>query len=142
MLADTLLQLPSMDPTELLSLALPRLADAVGDLLREGRDPTAYVLTVTAADGPVGELLLEGEAARAEDAVCVMLPVETLGCILEGQAWGEAAAGRIARWLEVEPGPDRYRVVAIGRDAVAAITVETATEADDAEDAPLSMLLH
>jgi hypothetical protein len=133
-----------MDPTELLALALARLADAVGDLLRDGRDPSTYVLTAAPTDSPIGEVLLEGEGARTEDAVCIMLPVDTLARILEAHAFDEAAERRMADWLAIVPGKGRYRVVAIGRAGIAAITVETDDEGSDEEDgdAPASLLLH
>lgn len=132
-----------MESTELLSLALTRLADAVGDLLREGADPAAHALVVTDADSPIGEVLLGDDADALHDAACIMLPVDTLARILEAHAFDAAASERIAAWLEEEPAPDCYRVVAIGRASVAAITVDTAEESpDDLEEAPVSLLLH
>ena len=67
-----------MNRHELVSLAYEMLPEAVGDLLREDEDPRFYVFTAAHADSPLGELLLHRHATAGEDAVCVMLPIDTL----------------------------------------------------------------
>lgn len=129
-----------MDPTELLSVALARLADAVGDLLRHGADPRAYVLTAADPDTPLGELLRREDGGTA-DAACIMLPVDTLARLLEGRAFDGATAERIATWLAMDPGPERYRMFAIARAGMAALTLDTTGEGDDADDDRVAHLL-
>lgn len=139
-----------MDRTELLSLAFEMLPDAVGDLLRESADPADYVLTAAEADSPLGELLLRRDAAPSEDAVCLMLPIETLARVLEAYPFDAATGERLSRWLAGQVGPERYRVVAIGRGGIAAVTIDTTGEpdtddsddSDDSDEAPLSLLPH
>ena len=129
-----------MDRQELLSLAFEMLADAVGDLLREEEDPRDYVFTAAHADSPLGELLLHRHATAGEDAVCVMLPIETLSRILESYSFDAATGARLAAWLASAPPSEQYRVVAIGSDGLAAITVDTSDEQEEA--APVSLVRH
>lgn len=127
-----------MDRSELLSLAFERLADSVGELLREGADPARYVLTAAHADSPLGEMLRRRAVASGEEAVCVMLPVETISRILEAYEIASPTARRLASWLADPLAPGRYRVVAIGRAGLAAVTIDTTGE--DADDSPISLL--
>ena len=129
-----------MDRHTLLSLAFEMLPDAVADLLREDKDPGEWVFTAAHADSPVGELLLQRHAAADEDAVCVMLPVDTLSRILEAYTFEPEVASRLASWLASTPAPLLYRVVAIGRDGLAGVTVDTSTEPE--EEAPASLVFH
>lgn len=129
-----------MDRYELLSLAMEMLAEAVGDLLREEEDPRAWIFTAAHADSPVGELLLHRHATAGEDAVCVMLPVDVLSRILEAHAFDAATGARLAAWLADPPASEQYRVVAIGRDGIAAVTLDTTAEIE--EEAPISLVRH
>lgn len=129
-----------MDRHELLSLAMEMLPDAVGDLLREHEDPRAWTFTAAHADSPLGELLLHRHATAGEDAVCVMLPIDALSRILEAHAFDAATGERLAAWLADPPASEHYRVVAIGRDGVAAVTLDTLDEAE--EEAPASLVRH
>jgi hypothetical protein len=132
-----------MDRHELLSLAYEMLAEAVGDLLREDEDPRGWVFTATHADSPLGELLLHRQATEGEDAVCVMLPIDALSRLLEGYAFAPATAERLAGWLANPPASQHYRVVAIGRDGIAAVTLDAADDNDESEEeAPVSLLRH
>jgi hypothetical protein len=135
---NTIASLSLMDRSELLSLAFEVLADAVGDLLREGCDPAGYVLTAAEASSPLGEVLQHHPLRRVPGAVCVMLPVESVSRILEAYAFEVSSARRLASWLADAPAPGRYRVVAIGRAGLAAVTVDTT--GDDTDDAPISIL--
>lgn len=129
-----------MDRHELLSLAYEMLPDAVGDLLREHHDPRSYVFTAAHADSPLGEMLLHRHASAGEDAVCVMLPVEALSRILEEYTFDAATGSRLSTWLASAPAHSLYRVVAIGRDGIAAVTVDTTEECE--EEAPASLIRH
>lgn len=129
-----------MDRHELLSLAFEMLPDAVGDLLRGEEDPRAWVFTAAHADSPLGEMLLQRHATGGEDAVCVMLPVDVLSRILEAYSFDAATGARLAAWLANASAPEHYRVVAIGRDGLAAVTVDTLEESE--EEAPASLVRH
>ena len=136
-----------MDRYELLSLAYDMLADAVGDLLREEEDPRAWVFTAAHADSPLGEMLLQRHATNGEDAVCVMLPIDVLSRLLEVHAFDAPTAERLAEWLSNLPAPEHYRVVAIGRDGIAAVTVDVTAESEEVseereEEAPISLVRH
>lgn len=132
-----------MNRYELVSLAFDMLADAVGDLIREHEDPRAWVFTAAHADSPLGEMLLRREATGGEDAVCVMLPIDVLSRLLESYTFDAATAERLAEWLGNLPAPEHYRVVAIGRDGVAAVSVDTTTECEEhEEEAPISLVRH
>jgi hypothetical protein len=129
-----------MNRYELLSLAYEMLPDAVGDLLREDEDPRAWVFTAAHADSPLGEMLLQRHATEGEDAVCVMLPIDVLSRLLEVHSFDAPTAERLAQWLADLPAPEHYRVVAIGRDGIAAVTIDTNEEAE--EEAPVSLVRH
>lgn len=129
-----------MDRHELLALAMDTLPDAVGDLLREGEDPRAWIFTAAHADSPLGEMLLHRHATAGEDAVCVMLPIDVLSRILETHTFDAEADARLAAWLADAPAPEHYRVVAIGRDGIAAVTLDTLDEVE--EEAPISLVRH
>ena len=129
-----------MDRHELLALAMDTLADAVADLLREGEDPRAWIFTAAQADSPLGEMLLHRHATAGEDAVCVMLPVDVLSRILETHTFDAATGARLAAWLADSPASEHYRVVAIGRDGIGAVTLDTTDEIE--EEAPISLVRH
>lgn len=129
-----------MDRYELLSLAYEMLADAVGDLLREDEDPRGWVFTAVHADSPLGEMLLQRHATDGEDAVCVMMPVDAISRVLEAHALDTATHESLAAWLADLPAPEHYRVVAIGRDGIAAVTLDTLEECE--EEAPASLVRH
>ena len=133
-----------MDRYELLSLAYEMLAEAVGDLLREKEDPRGYVFTAAHADSPLGEMLLHRHATAGEDAVCVMLPIDTLSRILEAYAFDAATGARLASWLASPPASEHYRIVAIGRDGIAAVTIDGSEESLEEldEEAPVSLVRH
>lgn len=129
-----------MDRHELLALAMDTLADAVGDLLREGEDPRTWIFTAAHADSPLGEMLLHRHATAGEDAVCVMLPIDVLSRILETHTFDASTDTRLAAWLADAPASEHYRVVAIGRDGIAAVTLDTTDEVE--EEAPISLVRH
>ena len=132
-----------MDRYELLSLAYEMLAEAVGDLLREGEDARTWVFTAAHADSPLGEMLLQRHATKGEDAVCVMLPIDVLSRLLEVHAFDAPTAERLAEWLSNLPAPEHFRVVAIGRDGIAAVTLDASTEGEEhEEEAPASLVRH
>lgn len=132
-----------MNRHELLSLAYEMLADAVGDLLREGEDPRTWVFTAAHADSPLGEMLLERHATDGEDAVCVMLPIDVVSRVLESHSLDTATHERLAEYLAILPAPEHYRVVAIGRDGIAAVTLDITADAEEhEEEAPLSLVRH
>lgn len=132
-----------MDRQELLSLAFDMLPDAVGDLLREGEDPRAWVFTAAHADSPLGEMLLQRHATGGEDAVCVMLPIDVLSRLLEAHSFDADTAERLASWLSDLPASEHYRVVAIGRDGIGAVTLDTTTDGEEhEEEAPISLVRH
>lgn len=128
---------------ELLSLAYEMLADAVGDLLREGEDPSTWVFTAAHADSPLGEMMLQRHATDGEDAVCVMLPVDVVSRVLESHSLDTATHEQLAKYLANLPAPEHYRVVAIGRDGIAAVTLDISAEAvEHEEEAPVSLVRH
>jgi hypothetical protein len=128
---------------ELLSLAYEMLADAVCDLLREHEDPRTWVFTAAHADSPLGEMLLQRHATDGEDAVCVMLPIDVVSRVLEAHSFDTATHERLATWLADLPAPEHYRVVAIGRDGIAAVTLDITEEVEEhEEEAPVSLLRH
>jgi hypothetical protein len=128
---------------ELLSLAYEMLADAVGDLLRDGEDPRTWVFTAAHADSPLGEMLLQRQATNGEDAVCVMLPVDSVSRVLEAHSLDAATHEQLAQYLALLPAPEHYRVVAIGRDGIAAVTLDITAEAGEhEEEAPISLVRH
>lgn len=132
-----------MNRYELLTLAFEMLPDAVGDLLREGEDPRTWVFTAAHADSPLGEMMLQRHATEGEDAVCVMLPIDVVSRILEAHSLDTSTHERLAEWLGNLPAPEHYRVVAIGRDGIGAVILDTSAEAEDYEDeAPISLVRH
>lgn len=145
-----------MQADELFDHALTSLPEAVGDLMRDGRD--ARELVFTSFDGAsalgmalialdlAGDLGVEGEVARSEVerlireanrkgeelVVSLMVTREVLARILTASNIDAATRVSVALWLETPLTVGHYRVVAIAGDQVRAATVDTVSDTDDA----------
>jgi hypothetical protein len=152
-----------MEADELFNHALTSLPEAVGDLLREGRDTRSFIFAsfdgasalgmALIASDLAGDLGLEGDAAKAEVAqmirsanhrgeelvVSLMVTKEVLTRILTASNVDAATRIGVALWLEREVTVGHFRVVAISGDQVRAATVDGVSDLDD--DSPVSSSL-
>ncbi len=148
-----------MKVDELFDHALTSLPEAVGDLMRDGRN--ARELIFASFDGAselgialiasdlVGERGVEGAAARAEVermivaanqkgeelVVSLMVTKEVLTRILSAANVAAHTRIALAMWLEGPVALGHFRVVAIAGDRVRAATVDGVSEL---EEAPVS----
>ena len=145
-----------MEADELFNHALTSLPEAVGDLLREGRDTRDFIfasfdgaselgMAIMASD-LAGDLGIESEAARTEVAqmihaanhrgeelvVSMMVTKDILTRVLRASNVDAQTRVAVALWLERQVTVGHFRVVAISGDQVRAATVDGVSELDDA----------
>ena len=145
-----------MEADELFNHALTSLPEAVGDLLREGRDTRDFIFAsfdgaselgmALIASDLAGDLGIEGEAAKSEVAqmiraanhrgeelvVSLMMTKDVLTRVLTASNVDAATRIGVALWLEREVTVGHFRVVAISGDQVRAATVDGVSDLDDA----------
>lgn len=145
-----------MDADELFEHALTSLPEAVGDLMRDGRDGRELIFAsfdgaselgiALIASDLVGERGVESRAARAEVqrmivaasrkgeelVVSLMVTKQVLARILTVANVDTHARLAVAMWLETPVGAGHFRVVAIAGDCVRAAMVDGVTDLDDA----------
>jgi 2-phosphoglycerate kinase len=152
-----------MEADELFNHALTSLPEAVGDLLRAGRDTRSFIFAsfdgaselgmALIASDLAGDLGIEGDAAKSEVAemiraanrrgeelvVSLMVTKDVLTRVLTASNVDAATRIGVALWLEREVTVGHFRVVAIAGDQVRAATVDGVSDLDD--DAPVSSSL-
>ena len=145
-----------MEADELFNHALTSLPEAVGDMMREGRDTRDFIFAsfdgaselgmALIASDLAGDLGIEGEAAKYEVAqmiraanhrgeelvVSMMVTKDILTRILTASNVDAETRVAVALWLERQVTVGHFRVVAIAGDQVRAATVDGVTELDDA----------
>lgn len=145
-----------MEADELFDHALTSLPEAVGDLLRDHRDPGQFVFAsfdgaselgmALIASDLAGHLDAEGTTARTqvekmilaanqrgeELVVSLMVTREVLTRILTASNIDAATRVTVALWLETPVNVGHFRVVAIAGEQVRAATVDAVTDADEA----------
>jgi hypothetical protein len=145
-----------MEADELFDHALTSLPEAVGDLLRDGRDTREFIFAsfdgaselgiALIASDIAGELGVEGTAARAQvermiDAandngeelvVSLMVTKDVLTRILTASHVDTNTRIAVALWLETPLTTGHFRVVAIAGKHVRAATVDGVSDLDDA----------
>lgn len=145
-----------MEADELFNHALTSLPEAVGDLLREGRDTRDFIFAsfdgaselgmALIASDLAGELGVEGDAARSEAAqmihaanhrgeelvVSLMVTKDILTRILTASNVDASTRVAVALWLERDVTVGHFRVVAIAGEQVRAATVDGVSDLDDA----------
>jgi hypothetical protein len=154
----------TMEADELFDHALTSLPEAVGDLLRDGKDPREFVfasfdgasqlgMAFIASDLAVGDgsddatsraaaqrLLAEAEEQGEELIVSFMLPRDSLTRLLDASHVDAATRLAVGLWLDAPLHAGHFRVVALAGDHVRAATVD-ATSGYDGDDAPVSSSL-
>lgn len=152
-----------MEADELFDHALTSLPEAVGDLLRDGRDARDFVFAsfdgaselgmALIASDLVGDLGIEGNVARDEVAamiraanhngeelvVSLMVTKEILARILSASHVDATTRIAVALWLETPVLMGHFRVVAIAGEHVRAATVDGASELDEAPSSSSSL---
>lgn len=145
-----------MEADDLFAHALSSLPEAVGDLLREGRDPSELIFASFDGASELGMALIAseiagnggpgGDSARAEvermilaanhrgEALVVSLMVtrEVLLRVLSASNVDVTTRVAVSIWLETPVSAGHFRVVAIAGEHVRAATVDGVTELDDA----------
>lgn len=145
-----------MEADELFDHALTSLPEAVGDLLRDGRDAREFIFAsfdgaselgiALIASDIAGELGVEGAQARAEVermilaansngeelVVSLMVTKEVLTRILSASNVDTHTRIAVAMWLEAPLSTGHFRVVAIAGERVRAATVDGVSELDEA----------
>lgn len=145
-----------MEADELFDHALTSLPEAVGDLLRDHRDPGEFVFAsfdgaselgmALIASDIAGEAGLDGGTARCEVeqmlkaandrgeelVVSLMVTRDVLARILTASNVDAGTRIAVALWLETPLNVGHFRVVAIAGEHVRAATVDGVSEMDDA----------
>ena len=145
-----------MEADELFNHALTSLPEAVGDLLRAGRDTRNFIFASFDGASELGmaliasdladDLGIEGDAAKSEVAhmirsanqrgeelvVSLMVTKDILTRILTASNVDAETRVAVALWLERQVTVGHFRVVAIAGDQVRAATVDGASDLDDA----------
>lgn len=145
-----------MEADELFDHALTSLPEAVGDLLRDGRDTRDFVFAsfdgaselgmALIASDLAGDLGIEGNAARSEVAamisaanrngeelvVSLMVTKDVLSRILSASNVDASTRIAVALWLEAPLLMGHFRVVAIAGEHVRAATVDGVSDTDEA----------
>lgn len=153
-----------MEADELFAHALTSLPEAVGDLLRDGRDTREFIFAsfdgaselgiALIASDIAGELGVEGAAARAEVermivaandngeelVVSLMVTKDVLARILSASNVDTNTRLAVAMWLETPLVTGHFRVVAIAGERVRAETIDGVSEGEDAPVPSSSML--
>jgi hypothetical protein len=145
-----------MEADELFDHALTSLPEAVGDLLRDGRDPGQFVfasfdgasqlgMALIASDlaGEMGgnsaasraevlRLILDAEQKGEELIVSFMITKDILTRLLNASNVDQATRMAVGLWLETPLHMGHFRVVAIAGEQVRAATVDGVSELDEA----------
>jgi hypothetical protein len=145
-----------MEADELFDHALTSLPEAVGDLLRDHRDPGEFVFAsfdgaselgmALIASDLTGDVGLDGAIARSEVehliqsanargevlVVSLMVTRDVLARILTASNIDATTRIAVALWLEAPLSMGHFRVVAVAGDRVRAATVDGLSEMDDA----------
>jgi hypothetical protein len=145
-----------MEADELFDHALTSLPEAVGDLMRQGRDTREFVFAsfdgaselgmALIASDLGGDMGIEGSVARAEVermvsaanlrgeelVVSLMVTREVLSRMLSASHVDASTRIAVALWLEAPVSLGHFRVVAIAGEQVRAATVDGVTDLDDA----------
>jgi hypothetical protein len=145
-----------MEADELFDHALTSLPEAVGDLLRDNRDPYEFVfasfdgaselgMALIASDlaGDIGldvstarcevEQMIKSASDRGEElVVSLMVTRDVLARILKASNVDATTRIAVAMWLEAPLVLGHFRVVAISGEQVRAATVDGVAELGDA----------
>ena len=144
-----------MNADTLFDHALTSLPEAVGDLLRDGRDPQEFVFAafdgsselgkaLIASDltdeGAVGSdaraeverLVLEASSRGEELVVSMMVTREVLARILATSKVTGPTGVAVRLWLDSPLHAGQFRVVAIAGEQVRAATVDATADQDEA----------
>jgi len=144
-----------MDADQLFDHALTSLPEAVGDLLRDGRDPGEFVFASFDGASELGMALIasdlaaelgEGATAKTEAermilaanhrgeelVVSLMVTKDVLARILNASNVDAPTRVAVRLWLDGPLGIGHFRVVAIAGEHVRAATVDAVSEMDDA----------
>ncbi|MBX3188109.1 MAG: hypothetical protein KF819_13890 [Labilithrix sp.] len=146
-----------MDADELFNHALSTLPEAVGDLLREGRDPGEFIfasfdgssalgMALIASDiggraidniggkarSEVERMILDAHHGGEELVVSVMVTKDVLARILTASHIDMPTRVAVRMWLDGPVNDGHFRVVAIAGEEVRAGTVDGVSELDDA----------
>ena len=152
-----------MEANELFDHALTSLPEAVGDLLRDGRDTREFIFAsfdgaselgiALIASDLAGELGVQGAAARAEVermivaanhdgeelVVSLMVTKDVLSRILRASNVDTDTRLAVTMWLEAPLVMGHFRVVAIAGERVRVATVDGVSDLDE-EPVSSSML--
>ncbi len=144
-----------MEADELFNHALTSLPEAVGDLLRAGRDTREFIFASFDGASELGmaliasdlsdDLGLQGDAAKSEVAhmiraanhrgeelvVSLMVTKDILTRILTASDVDAETRIAVALWLERSVTVGHFRVVAIAGEEVRAATVDGVSDLDD-----------
>ncbi|MCL2779302.1 MAG: hypothetical protein FWD73_15005 [Polyangiaceae bacterium] len=157
-----------MDADELFDHAIAALPEAVGDLLREERDPFDYVFANFDGSSELGMALIASDLAcelgvdphgarsevermifaagqRGEElVVSLMVTKEVLGRILLASNVDDSTRLAVRVWLDDPAARGHYRVVAIAGEDVRAASVNGMSELDGAPSSsvPSSSMLN
>jgi|GEM_PF-1783514 len=147
-----------MEADELFDQALTNLPEAVGDLLRDRRDPSKYVFATFDGASELGMALIasdlvsdgrvRSQSARAqvermirlaeergeELVVSMMVTCEVLGRMLTASRVDSATRVAVALWLETPVGPGHFRVVAVAGTDVRAAVVDSFDDVESSEE--------
>ncbi len=145
-----------MEADELFDHALTSLPEAVGDLLREGRDPGQFVfasfdggsqlgMALIASDlsielgadsaasrAKVQQMLREASERGEELVVSMMVTKDVLARMLTASNIDASMRIAVRLWLESPLHMGHFRVMAIAGDHVRAATVDGVSDLDDA----------
>jgi hypothetical protein len=151
-----------MDADELFDHALTSLPEAVGDLLRDAKDPRdfvfasfdgasqlgmAFIATDLVASGgdneasraEVQRMLAEAEEQGEEVIVSFMLPRDSVTRLLDASNVDGATRLAVGLWLDAPLHTGHFRVVALAGEHVRAATVDASVNgALELEDEPIS----
>ncbi len=155
-----------MDADELFDHALSSLPAAVGDLLRDGKDPRelvfasfdgasqlgmAFIATDLALEegsdtetsrAAVQRMLAEAEAQGDEVIVSFMLPRDGVTRLLEASNVDSATRLAVSLWLDAPLPAGHFRVLALIGEQVRAATVDASfSGVTELEGAPISSSL-
>ena len=147
-----------MEADELFDHALSSLPAAVGDLLRDGKDPREFVFASFDGSSQLGRAFIasdlaagveaESEASRAEVQrmlvealgkgeeliVSFMLPRDSVTSLLDVSHVDAATRLAVGLWLDAPLHMGHFRVVALAGEHVRAATVDTSLGSLELDD--------
>ena len=153
-----------MDADDLFEHAVAALPEAVGDLLRDARDPVDYVFASFDGASELGMALIASDLASAmgvdaslakgevermiasasqrgeELVVSLMVTKDVLGKILAASHIDVSTRVAVRVWLDGPQTEGRFRIVAIAGEQVRAAAIDDMDELPDAEAPSSSML--